>query len=368
VTTSSKDGGADAGSGALDGLDGLDGLDDPALRSMRAVWISMRDEEPPAAGLSALLAAAREKAEQMRPREPWWRRALAVMRRPPVLALATVTVLLSGAIVISGRREAFEVQRSAEPVGAGGVEEAERAERAQDTGALAPPEPATEPAAPAAGGAPPSGVAPGAGAAADGTPSAPATPDVTTRPPRDSKPAVRSGGAPPKPVAPSPSAALDAARSAALREKEKAASAAERRKLAREAFDGDALPAAPPAQAPPPPPPPPPQAPARPSPKGAIAPSKKDLQIADDGGGAAEVQAGAPAAGLSNDAGPSADSAGRPRGSSVSVSQLAKQSEAAAARGDCAAVRAIASQIRKLDPAFYKAHVEQHAAVKRCLQ
>lgn len=82
-----------------------DELDDASLQSMRAVWLSMRDEEPPAAGMSALLAAARAKAEQMRPRPSWWERALAILRRPPVLAFATVMILIGGAVAITRRAD-----------------------------------------------------------------------------------------------------------------------------------------------------------------------------------------------------------------------------------------------------------------------
>jgi hypothetical protein len=76
---------------------------DPQLRAMRAVWLEMRDEDPPDRGLAALLAAARHQAEAMQPRPNAWQRLLAALRRPPVVALATVIVLLAGALLI-GRR------------------------------------------------------------------------------------------------------------------------------------------------------------------------------------------------------------------------------------------------------------------------
>jgi len=81
------------------------GDDDPKLSAMRAVWLSMRDEDPPDRGLAELLAAARSQAEAMTPRPSWWQRVLAGMRRPPVLALATALVLVAGAVII-GRRTA----------------------------------------------------------------------------------------------------------------------------------------------------------------------------------------------------------------------------------------------------------------------
>jgi hypothetical protein len=77
---------------------------------MRAVWLAMRDEDPPDRGLTGLLAAARHKAEAMQPRPGAWQRLLAALRRPAMLALATVTVLIAGALLI-GRRN----PRAADP-------------------------------------------------------------------------------------------------------------------------------------------------------------------------------------------------------------------------------------------------------------
>ena len=62
-------------------------------------WLSLPDEEPPERGLAELMAAARMKAEVMAS-PPWWKRLFAVMRRPPVLALATVMILVCGVIVV----------------------------------------------------------------------------------------------------------------------------------------------------------------------------------------------------------------------------------------------------------------------------
>src|SRR5262245_2555419 len=82
---------------------------------MRTIWRSMRDEEPPTAGVSALLAAARAHAEAMH-RPSWWQLLRRSLRRPPVLALASVMVLLAGALVIGHHEPAAEepaVQTSA---------------------------------------------------------------------------------------------------------------------------------------------------------------------------------------------------------------------------------------------------------------
>jgi hypothetical protein len=116
-----------------------DDHDDPKLRSMRAVWLQMRDEDPPAGGLSELLAAARAKADTMAAAEPsWWQRLVAMLRRPPVFALATVMIVLGGALLIGRRIEPaasppprLETRSSDEPI----------AGRAQSTEHLASPPP-----------------------------------------------------------------------------------------------------------------------------------------------------------------------------------------------------------------------------------
>ena len=81
--------------------------DDPQLKSLRAVWLSMPDEEPPDRGLAELMAAARVKADQLAT-PSWWERVVAVLRRPAVLALATVMVLLGGAVILGRRGDKME--------------------------------------------------------------------------------------------------------------------------------------------------------------------------------------------------------------------------------------------------------------------
>ncbi|MBA3459517.1 MAG: hypothetical protein H0T46_06125, partial [Deltaproteobacteria bacterium] len=96
--------------------DDLEG--DEQLESLRSVWVSMResDEDPPDRGLAALMAAAREKASELAepPRESWWQRVLATLRRPPVLALASVTVLLGGALFVMQRSDKLTSEPKAE--------------------------------------------------------------------------------------------------------------------------------------------------------------------------------------------------------------------------------------------------------------
>lgn len=99
--------------------------DDPEierLRHLRAAFRAMPDEDPPERGLADLMAAARAQAEEMTPvpqrmgpgdrvlAVPWWKRLAAMLRRPPVLALASVMVLLGGALLI-GRRGDEDVAR-----------------------------------------------------------------------------------------------------------------------------------------------------------------------------------------------------------------------------------------------------------------
>jgi hypothetical protein len=91
-----------------------EGDDDPQLRALRAVWLAMPDEDPPTRGLDALMAAARVKADEMIA-VPWWRRALDVLRTPTVLALASVMVLIGGAVLISQHTDVAEVPQRARP-------------------------------------------------------------------------------------------------------------------------------------------------------------------------------------------------------------------------------------------------------------
>jgi hypothetical protein len=376
--------------------------DDPGLRSMRAVWLSMRDEEPPSSGLASLLAAARAKAVEMQPKEPWWRRAMASLRRPPVLALATVVVLLGGAVLISSRREAMDAMPRVEQEQlatnrAGGASQPEASatlERegvnamtpslAKDNPALVADPSATEGAAPGptapvhavSGGTAPAPADPGpsggprgkdlktpasSGTAAPGGEAArPAGPAAVTQPtatgvaPETKNESVvvpeQPVAAPPPPPPPQPVVTgrrLDSAGAPSPSTLDRGAA-------------GDKLKSPPPAVTVP--------APTTP-PKGVARVPKQDLQIAGDADAAvnSEVQVtGSSMRGKSFGADEERGGSKAVRG--PTVGQLAKQAETAAARGDCAAVRAIMGRIKKLDATFHKEHVQNNAAVKRCVK
>lgn len=87
-----------------------DDMDDEGLEglgSFRAMFRDMPDEEPPQRGLAELMAAARVKAEEMAT-PSLWERFLQTMRRPQVMALATIMILIGGAVFISQRKSEMD--------------------------------------------------------------------------------------------------------------------------------------------------------------------------------------------------------------------------------------------------------------------
>lgn len=269
-----------------------DELDDASVRSMRAVWLSMRDEEPPTAGMSALLAAAATKAAEMRAEPAWWERVLHVLRRPPALAFATVLVLIGGAVLVT------------------------RTSDKQPGSMVATEQPP---------GSPPMEVPPAVVAPAEETPARIATDQspAPPPPPAPSEPSPVAESTPPKqvakdvkrtPVKPRPQTYKEEAE--ALEESNKATEP-----VAGKGAAGEDMIQSPGTRAP------------------AARPSADDRVV------------------LSERAAPPAPP----------VVQLLRQAESAAARGDCAAVRTIATKIRQQDDAFYKERVLSHAAVAKCL-
>jgi hypothetical protein len=88
--------------------------DDAQLKALRQVWLSMRDEDPPERGLDALMAAARSHV-QILAKPTLWQRFVSAMRRPPMLALATVMVLLGGVLILTRHGDELEKAPAAPP-------------------------------------------------------------------------------------------------------------------------------------------------------------------------------------------------------------------------------------------------------------
>jgi len=359
-----------------DGGDGGDGVGDgerddgPELGAMRSVWLTMRDEDPPEGGLAELLAAARAKAQAMQARPTLWQRLAAGLRRPPALALATVLVLVGGAVLLVRRGMDAPVPDHIRA----------RAGLAAD---------------PAVSATPSMGSSQADGSFAQGQTSAhPA--------PADERAAAKaeSGGstATPEPVAkieaavrhmmrPEPAPAAPAA---VAPEGGHRAADAEPVVTGREGaggFTGDTV-------APPAPPPPAHVAPAptRKAPSGeapASAPGPEGASSSDDLAGTARSSHNAPPPA---DAGDVAKQAGKQAGKDAkeakddeatslerdnvaatpgaspeaSIAELYKQCEAAAKRGDCAAVRRMVGRIARSDRG-YRARVAKDSAVGKCL-
>lgn len=80
------------------------------LKQLRQIWLAMPDEEPPTRGLDALMVAARQQAATVlqEPVLSWWRKLLGAMVRPPVLAMATLVVVVGGAALVSRHHDELE--------------------------------------------------------------------------------------------------------------------------------------------------------------------------------------------------------------------------------------------------------------------
>lgn len=113
--------------------------DDLSLGSMRSLFRDLRDadEEPPARGMAELLAAARQQAEHNKVKHEeavaeaspsLWRKFLAMFARPPVLAFATIALLVGGGIIVTRHKDDVGDTAKAPSV-------ALDRERAQDTAA-----------------------------------------------------------------------------------------------------------------------------------------------------------------------------------------------------------------------------------------
>ena len=339
--------------------------DDPKLRAMRAVWLTMRDEDPPERGMAELLAAARVTAEAMQPRPGLWQRLVAGLRRPPVLAFATVVVLVGGAAIVVGRDVEVPARSPADP----GVV-ATPSRPAAEVGSAAPGEVSTVPSAmderPAVGGSAPRELG--------------SEPTRRAEDPAKAAAAVagarRGGvgdGAVAAPAVPAPVAAKPGRKRSAASD---APAGADRKELDVGAADDLQAPVPRGTAAPAPHAPatgtagkaegarPPRTEPMRESPRsagdldGAVRPSSEESTATADTGEATKQLRVEPKA-----ARPDKDDRAAPGGA---LAQLYQQCEAAARRGDCAAVRQLVDRIAKLDRG-YRARLAKGSPVATCL-
>ena len=299
---------------------GDDGDDDPQLGGLRAMWLSMPDEDPPARGLGELMAAARIKAEEMAT-PSLWQRIVAMMRRPPVLALATVMVLVAGAVLVGNRHEKLAsapvaTQDSANEMAAG---------RGEST--IVPAAPAMDPAAATV----PANEAPAA--AVEAKPEVVAPGAVRPRGGEVAKKTANKGKAAPTTRPTKKASGGDLFEDdGAADEPTKQEATDERRDVKAPAKSGAKLQIAEPE------PPPPEETELR---VGGAMPSLEST-VADSEGGAAKKQ-------------------------KAGASQLHTQARSAAARKDCPTVKVLAQKILKQDPAYYRANVANDAAITKCV-
>jgi hypothetical protein len=331
--------------------------EDPKLRAMRAVWLEMRDEDPPERGLAELLAAARTKAQAMEVRPTLWQRLIAGLARPPALALATVLVLVGGAVLV-GRRGVDVPAPASAPVSSGMAsppvrpaelpaavpgETAGDLKEVDDGVAPAQDPPNAAPADDRAGAATKAGPA-GGGGVPSATP-VPAKLDVRQpAPPRVPKKPKPADMAPP-----------DRYRSAADTGGFTAGTGEVQKPRVSDA----------------PPPKPAPSADAR----GSLSPPPAREQAGASEDVTTTASSGRDESPLPADRGESAKKVERvdtakdtkaPAEAKVPLDQLYKQCESAAQRGDCATVRSLVGRITKSDRS-YRARVAKDSPVAKCL-
>ncbi|MDB4958510.1 MAG: hypothetical protein JWO36_6079 [Myxococcales bacterium] len=300
-----------------------DGDDDPQLRSLRAIWLALPDEEPPQSGLAQLIAAARVQAEHMG-KPSVWHRVFEMLRRPGVLALATIIVLIGGALFISRRSDQLESAPATVSVTTSRTEGAPVAPMERERAVV--PEPEASAAVP--GGAP--------GVVVE------EKPPVTTVPKVEAASTVRVS--PPKPAAP---IAKTDRHAGVQRSDLGAVNQGPASGRANGVVGGLAAETAPVLDDNNGPPSKPYKAPMKKA-------TKAPAMIATD-----DV---APEPTSQADLESSRDAAKQPE-----VAQLLAQCRSAATRGDCAAVRAIAQRIAKQNAVFYRDRVSKDAMITKCL-
>jgi hypothetical protein len=291
-----------------------DDIDDASMKSMRAVWLSMRDEEPPAAGMSALLAAARDKAEQMREQPSWWQRLFTQLRRPPALAFATVLLLIGGAVLVTrGTDEQVESLSKSDGAAPAPAVEYRSREAEMQTQADAAATPAVEPVSPVEQAAPVDHAEPPA-------------PQIATKP--------KDVVAPKRKPQPRPGAGEDVGKNEPDRN-----TPFERDDAKTELKSGF---------------------------------GKGDTQVLESPGGvttqkAPEAPPPEPRPEPTKEVQAPVTVTDSNKSTTPPNEQLARQAESAASRNDCPAVRAIVGRLRKQDESFYKTRLGKNVAVTKCL-
>lgn len=306
-----------------------DDLEDPALGSLRSVLRGMRDEEPSDRGLASLMAAARAQAEVMKPAPAWWERVLATLRRPPVLALASAALLVSGGLVISRHARELDATSSA-PAATAPVDGIGGGARVSSGGSEGP--------ALGEGAGSGANLVPGPGGSAPLEPTP--APSAQPRPPGHDNPADMAGAPP--------------SSGEALRSQATAGTGTR-----------GAAPAGP--------------RPARraPAPHDPIVPRAASVPALIESDAEAirhepEPSPEAPVPGglgpaTSDHAGAAAPAAPRPTVSAAQLQDWATRCEQAAERGDCATVRTLARQVQAAAPEVFRLRLRVNSMVARCL-
>lgn len=326
------------------------------LQQLRSVFAELKahQDEPPPAGMALLMAAARQAAQERRPAGLWarLRAGWSVMLAHPAMsavAAAVVVVGVGGYLVSRGVRPVAEqapaVSRSeprpiAPPSGEEAAELGGTAAPAATT--LTPAAPALEQAAPALEQA--RSVAPAEERKEHAAVKRPVTKDAN----RESLELKKRAGAPtPKDEqAPAPTARPVPK----LQEQWQAESEAP---APAPVLDAAATkPSTAPAKAPPPP------KLAKPAP----APLEPDADASRRDKGAAG-RGSAPSAGLAREAEDDGDREETPS----RAQRWYELAKAAAGKGDCDAVKLLATRVKSEDPAFYEARFRKDAAIAKCL-
>lgn len=313
-----------------------DDLEDPALGSLRSVLRGMRDEEPSDRGLASLMAAARAQAEVMKPAPAWWERVLATLRRPPVLALASAALLVSGGLVISRHARELDATSSA-------------------PAAIAPVDDIGEGARVSSGAGEGPALGEGAGSGASLVPGPGGSPPLETTPAPSALPRP-PGHDNPDDMAGAPPSSAEALRSPATAGTGTRGAAPAGSRPARVAPAGGASATAPHDQI----------VPRAASVPALIESDAEAIRHEPEPSPEAPVPGGLGQA-TSDHAGAASPAAPRPTVSAAQLQDWATRCEQAAERGDCATVRTLARQVQAAAPEVFRLRLRVNSMVARCL-